>query len=239
MNIGLFGGTFDPIHRGHMALASAAEEKFRLRQIHFVPAHVPPHKQKQPLTPFLHRFTMLSLATAEHKNWIPSLLEAPKLDGAKLDASNKVEKKNVRPNFSIDTIRKLKAGLKSTDKIFFLIGIDAFLQIATWHEPEALFQECSFVVASRPGHSLADVANALPESLRPRKTVAAPFEKHPAEGDLVLPGVTVHLLDGVHHAISATAIRAAVAAGRPLTKMTEPSVADYIKKQNLYQISPG
>jgi len=225
MNIGLFGGTFDPIHRGHTALASAAEEKFRLRQIHFVPAHVPPHKQKQPLTPYLHRFTMLSLATAEHKNWLPSLLEAP----------DEADKKYTHPNYSIDTVRKLKTGLKSADKIFFLIGIDAFLQIATWHEPEALFKECAFVVASRPGHSLADVANALPESLRPKKTVAAPFEKHPAEGDLVLPGVTVHLMDGVHHAISATAIRAAVEAGRPLTKMTEPSVADYIKKQSLYQ----
>ena len=234
MNIGLFGGTFDPIHRGHTALASAAEEKFRLRQIYFVPAHVPPHKQKQPLTPFLHRFTMLSLATAEHKTWIPSLLEAPKLE-----APNEADKKNARPNYSpnytIDTLRKLKASLKSADKVFFLIGIDAFLQIATWHEPEALFKECAFVVASRPGHSLADVANALPESLRPKKAVAAPFEKHPAEGDLVLPGVTVHLLDGVHHAISATAVRGAVAAGRPLTKMTDPSVADYIKKQNLYQ----
>jgi len=225
MNIGLFGGTFDPIHRGHTALASAAEEKFRLRQIHFVPAHVPPHKQKQPLIPFLHRFTMLSLATAEHKTWIPSLLEAP----------GETDKKSASPNYSIDTLRKLKATLKSADKIFFLIGIDAFLQIATWHEPEALFKECAFVVASRPSHSLADVANALPESLRPKSHVAQPFEKHPAEGDLVLPGVTVHLLDGVHHAISATAIRAAVGAGRPLTKMTDPAVADYIKKQNLYQ----
>ena len=101
MNIGLFGGTFDPIHRGHVALATAAEEKFKLRQLHFVPANVPPHKQTQPLTPYLHRFTMLSLATSANKNWIPSLLEAPEepngLPG---------KKKTPDPNYSIDTVRR-------------------------------------------------------------------------------------------------------------------------------------
>lgn len=230
MNIGLFGGTFDPIHRGHVALATAAEEKFKLRQLHFVPANVPPHKQTQPLTPYLHRFTMLSLATSANKNWIPSLLEAPEepngLPG---------KKKTPDPNYSIDTVRQLKSGLKPTDRIFFLIGIDAFLQIQTWHEPLALFSECAFIVASRPGHSLADVANALPESLRPKPAATEPFRKHPAQGDLLLPGVEVHLLDGLQHAISATAVRTAAQAGRPLGKLLDPAVADYIKKQDLYR----
>jgi len=229
MNIGLLGGTFDPIHRGHIALARGAEEKFSLRQIHFVPAHVPPHKQKQPLTPYLHRFTMLSLATLENKNWIPSLLEAP-------DALNgESSKKTAGPNYTIDTVRKLRAGLKTSDRVFFLIGIDAFLDVQTWHEPLALFAECAFVVASRPGHSLADVANALPESLRPKSAATEPFKKHPAKGDLVLPGVNVHLLDGLQHAISATAIREALKVGKSLGKLVDPPVADYIKKQNLYR----
>jgi nicotinate-nucleotide adenylyltransferase len=230
MNIGLFGGTFDPTHRGHIALARAAEEKFSLRQIHFVPANVPPHKQKQPLTPYLHRFTMLSLATAGNKNWIPSLLEAP--EGLNLEPG----KKPAGPNYSIDTVRKLGASRKSSDRVFLLIGIDAFLQIQTWHEPLALFTECAFIVASRPGHSLADVANALPETLRPKSAATGPFKKHPAKGDLLLPGVTVHLLDGLQHAISATAIREAAKAGRPLGKLVDPAVADYIKKQNLYRV---
>jgi nicotinate-nucleotide adenylyltransferase len=229
MNIGLFGGTFDPTHRGHIALARAAEEKFSLRQIHFVPANVPPHKQKQPLTPYLHRFTMLSLATAEHKNWIPSLLEAP--EGLNFESG----KRTVGPNYSIDTVRKLKTGLKRSDRVFFLIGIDAFLGIQNWREPLPLFTECAFVVASRPGHSLADVANALPESLRPKSAATEPFKKHPAKGDLLLPGVTIHLLDGLQYAISATAIREGVKAGRPLGKFVDPAVADYIKKQNLYR----
>jgi nicotinate-nucleotide adenylyltransferase len=229
MNIGLFGGTFDPTHRGHIALARAAEEKFSLRQIHFVPANVPPHKQRQPLTPYLHRFTMLSLATAENKNWIPSLLEAP--EGLRVESGDKT----ARANYSIDTVRKLRAGLKSADRVFFLIGIDAFLEIQTWHEPLALFAECAFIVASRPGHSLAEVANALPETLRPKSAATEPFKKHPAQGDLLLPGVTVHLLDSLQYAISATAIREAAKAGRPLGKLVDPALADYIKKQNLYR----
>jgi nicotinate-nucleotide adenylyltransferase len=228
MNIGLFGGTFDPIHRGHIALAREAEERFSLRQIHFVPAFVPPHKQKQPLTPYLHRFTMLSLATAGNKNWIPSLLEAPE------EINGQPGKKSTGPNYSIDTVRKLKAGLKNSDRVFFLIGIDAFLEIQTWHEPLELFGECAFVVASRPGHSLADVANALPESLRPKSAATEPFKKHPAKGDLVLPGVSVHLLDGLQHAISATAVRDAVKAGKPLGKLIDTPIADYIKKERLY-----
>ena len=76
--------------------------------------------------------------------------------------------------------------------------MDAFADIAKWHEAEALFRECEFVVASRPGYSLADVANALPESLRPRPEVTKRFHKHKATGDLVLKGATIHLLGDLH-----------------------------------------
>ena len=131
-------------------------------------------------------------------------------------------------------MRRLKATLKKSDQLFFLIGIDAFNDIAKWHQAEALFRECAFIVASRPGFSLADVANALPERLRPAAAVTKPFARQPAKGDLVLSGATVHLLDGVHQPVSATAIREAVAAKRPLGKFVDPAVADYIKKMNLY-----
>jgi nicotinic acid mononucleotide adenylyltransferase len=90
-------------------------------------------------------------------------------------------------------------------------------------------------VASRPGYSLADVANALPEKLRPKSEITKPFAKQAAKGDLVLTGATVHLLENVHQNISATAIRDAVVAKRPLTKFVDSVVADYIKKMGLYQ----
>jgi nicotinate-nucleotide adenylyltransferase len=233
MNIGLFGGTFDPVHKGHLALARAALEQYKLHKILFVPANIPPHKQRQPLLPFVHRFAMLALATAEEKAFVPSLLESPA-------ESAGVPRKggppaNLTPNYSIDTVRQLKKSLKAIDKLFLLIGMDAFAEIAKWHQAEALFRECEFVVASRPGYSLADVANALPESLRPRPEVTKPFHKQAATGDLVLKGATIHLMADLHQPASATAIREAAAAGKPMGRFLDPPVAEYIRKMGLYR----
>src|ERR1039458_1019602 len=240
MNIGLFGGTFDPIHRGHLTLARAARERYKLNRILFVPANVPPHKQTQPLSAFPHRYAMTALATAQEKNFIPSLLEArgdvdPSSASAKKENAKKENERKERPNYTIDTVRLLKQDFKKADRLFLLIGIDAFADIAKWHESEALFRECEFVVASRPGFSLADVANALPASLRPRLEATRPFQKQAATGDLVLSGVTIHLLDEVYQPISSTTIRQTAAAGKPLGRFVEPAVADYIKKMGLYK----
>lgn len=229
MNIGLFGGTFDPLHRGHLALAQAAMERCKLRRVYFVPATIPPHKQKQPLTNFVHRFAMLALATASEKAFVPSLLEGP-VEGA----SSRKDRQD-KPNYTIDTVRRMKESLKASDRLFLLIGIDAFAEIASWHQAEALFRECAFIVAGRPGYSLADVANALPEKLRPRSAVTKPFHKQVPRGDLVLPGVNIHLLEDLHQSASATAIRETAAAGKPLGRFLEPAVADYIKKMGLYK----
>jgi nicotinate-nucleotide adenylyltransferase len=240
MNIGLFGGTFDPVHKGHMALARAAMEQYKLHRILFVPANIPPHKQKQPLLPFVHRFAMLALATAEEQAFVPSLLEAPEEEGAASRPAAQSKAKsapNLSPNYTIDTVRRLKqsSSFKASDKLFFLIGMDAFADIAKWHQSEALFRECEFVVASRPGYSLADVANALPEKLRPRPEVTKPFHKQAATGDLMLPGAAIHLLADLHQAASATAIREAAAAGKPLGRFLDAPVAEYIRKMGLYK----
>jgi nicotinate-nucleotide adenylyltransferase len=237
MNIGLFGGTFDPIHHGHLALARGAQERFQLGCVHFVPANVPPHKLRHPITPYFHRYAMVALATMSEKAFVPSLLEAPGESPIVAGKGKKVQGEDAMPgaNYSIDTVRRLKQTLKKSDRLFFLIGIDAFNTIATWHDAVALFRECEFIVASRPGYSLADVANALPEALRPKSAVTKPFAKQPAKGDLVLAGATLHLLENVHQNVSATGIRDAVAAKKPLTKFVDPAVAEYIKKEGLYR----
>ena len=233
MNIGLFGGTFDPIHKGHMALAAAARERCELGRIYFVPTNVPPHKSSQPVASYFHRYAMTALATQTEKAFVASLLERP---GEFILQDKKSVKASVAsaPNYSIDTIRKLKQSLKKIDRLFFLIGIDAFKDIAKWHEAEALFGECEFVIASRTGFSLADVAGALPEKFQPRAEVTRPFAKQPATGALVLPGVTLHILDNVNVKVSATEVRAAVRAKRPLRKFLPESVEEYIKKEGLY-----
>src|SRR5437763_7555980 len=129
MNIGLFGGTFDPIHKGHLALARAARERCKLSRIYFVPANIPPHKQRQPLLPFAHRFAMIALATAQEKDFVVSLLEAPE----ECEGGTKKQTRSAKPNYTIDTVKRLKQSLKKIDRLFLLIGIDAFADIAKWH----------------------------------------------------------------------------------------------------------
>jgi nicotinate-nucleotide adenylyltransferase len=167
---------------------------------------------------------MVALATQDEKRFVASLLEAP---GAAATSGS--------VNYSIDTVRRLKKTLRKSDRLFFLIGIDAFRDVANWHEARALLAECDFIVASRPGYSLRDVAESLPEDLRPPAAVTRPFHKQPAKGDLVLPGVALHLLEGVNQSVSATTIRAAAAQGKPLTRWLDPRVADYIRKHGLYR----
>jgi nicotinate-nucleotide adenylyltransferase len=250
MNIGIFGGRFDPIHRGHLSLATAAADRYSLGRVLFVPVNVPPHKERGDVTAFAHRYAMVALATEEEKRFVPSLLEGPTVvlgsvgSGAKARVGRSraaiappavAPPPIVPPNYSIDTVRRLKASLKKADRLFFLIGVDAFRDIAKWHEARALLAQCEFVVASRPGYSLRDVAEALPEELRPAAAVTKPFHKQPASGDLVLPGVTLHLLEGVHQNVSATAIREAAAQGKPLARWLDPRVAEYVKKVGLYR----
>ena len=233
MNIGLFGGTFDPIHNGHLALARAAQERFQLRRVYFVPSHVPPHKS-QPVASYFDRYAMVTLATMAEKAFLPSLLEAPEA-GLVAAGKGKAGDQKRAANYSIDTCRRLKSTLKKVDRVFFLIGIDAFKDIAQWHQPEALLRECPFIVASRPGYFLADVANSLPESLRPRAAVTKPFARQAVTGDLVLTGATVHMLAEVNQNVSATRVRDAVARNQALGRFLDPAVAGYIKKMGLYR----
>jgi nicotinate-nucleotide adenylyltransferase len=224
MKIALFGGTFDPVHLGHLTVARAAAEKFGLGRVYFVPADLPPHKQKRPLTDFQHRFAMLALATADDLRFVPSLLDAH----------------TGQPNYSIDTVRRLKSMLKKSDKLYFLIGMDAFKDIATWRQPEELLAEVEFIVVSRPGFSLADVGRALPASLRPTELMMRAMRQQRAEGTIALMGATIHLLGEVREKVSSTQIRGAFGKSvKQLSRYVPPQVAEYIKKENLYVGAPS
>jgi nicotinate-nucleotide adenylyltransferase len=223
MNVALFGGTFDPVHLGHLQVARAAQHSFKLGRVYFVPAWAPPHKSGHPLTAFSHRYAMLALATAGEKGWVPSLLESPE------------QQLNGNANYTIDTVRRFRRTMSGRDRLFFLIGIDAFLDVGKWRESEALLAETEFIVVSRPGFSLADLGAALPQRLRPTQAVTNAMRKQPAAGDIVLPGVNIHLLKGVAEKVSATQIREAAAKGRRLDRLVGPAVAEYIRKQGLYR----
>ncbi len=213
MRIAIFGGTFDPIHRGHLAVARAAQRKFQLDRIYFVPAGAPPHKRGQRLTALAHRYAMVALATAGEASFVPSLAEAEAAE----------------PSSSVDTLRRFRQGLGRRDRLYFLIGIDAFREIAKWREPAGVLRLAETIVVSRPGFSLADVVRSLPAELRGKAKAVR------AGGEIALPGGRVHLLPGVRRPVAGTEIRAAAARGDELARLVPTAVAEYIEKMHLYR----
>jgi nicotinate-nucleotide adenylyltransferase len=219
-SLALFGGTFDPIHSGHIAVARAARRRFHLDSIHFIPAGRPPHKRDNELAPYPHRYAMVALACAGRAEFVPSALEA----GA--DFSGR------ETYYSIDVVRRSLAGLHPGERLWFLIGADAFLDLPNWREPEALLDSCDFIVASRPGIDLAILRRAIPPALF-APAVAA--KSAGASRTIALRNTTVHLLDSVASNVSSTEIRLRVARGRSIRGLVPAAVEDYIWKSALYR----
>jgi nicotinate-nucleotide adenylyltransferase len=217
--IALFGGTFDPIHEGHLAVARAAERRFRFDEVHFIPAAHPPHKPASGLLPFAHRFAMVALACANENRFIPSLAEAN--NGALAGAS-----------YSVDTVRRFRREIcRPGDQIYFLLGADSFLEIATWKEYETLLGLCDFVVASRPGFSSAALRRVIPARLMAKDSA----DSRPEHGVISLLRTSVYVLDTVASRVSATTVRRRLDRGRPVHGLVPRAVEDYIIKQALYR----
>ncbi len=151
MNIALFGGTFDPIHSGHLRAARVASRKFQLDQVLFIPSGRPPHKISGHLTDFAHRYAMVVLACANEPRFIPSLLESPTVDN--------------RTRYSIQTARAVQRTLHAGDHLFFLIGVDALLDLRHWREYRALLGLVNFIVATRPGSDARKIWEVLPQDM--------------------------------------------------------------------------
>jgi nicotinate-nucleotide adenylyltransferase len=213
VKIALFGGTFDPIHNGHLRAAEAAARRFRLDRVLFIPSGHPPHKTRDHLTPFAHRLNMVALACAGHPRFVPSLLETPRADG--------------RPHYSIETVRRVRRTLGARDRLYFLIGIDAFQDLPEWKQYRHLLELVDFIVVSRPGYSDSMIAGTLPPELR---RGAQRGRRH----SIPLQRGTLHILRGLYVPASSSAIRRAVAAGRRVSGIVPPLVEEYIRKEELY-----
>lgn len=216
--IGIYGGTFDPMHIGHFRIAEALAEAFVFDRLFFVPAHVPPHKRGTPISAPHHRYAMLALATQESDRMFvsPIELEAP-----------------ARP-YTIETMTQLTETYPGAD-LFFIMGGDSFSEIGIWRDYERLLREYRIVVATRPGASSGgDLTRHLPEELRDR-VVDLRGGTSPAVDDLVTPHI--FLTDYVRENVSATAVREAVAAGKSIEGMVPSAIARYIAKYQLYRWS--
>jgi nicotinate-nucleotide adenylyltransferase len=226
--IALFGGSFDPIHAGHLAVARAADRRFNFDEMHFIPASCPPHKLKQHLAPFPHRFAMVALACTEHPHFVPSLAEAGEdFSGTQL-------------HYSVDTVRYFRHAYRGQgNRIFFIIGADAFLDIPMWKEYETLLGLCDFIIANRPGIRLEALRLVIPPDLYARP--GAKRENHDedaAQGSPVvaqLQRTTVYLLETVSSEVSATDIRRKANRGQSIHGLVSGRVEEYILKQGLYR----
>jgi nicotinate-nucleotide adenylyltransferase len=213
-SVALFGGTFDPIHAGHIAVAEAAQKRFHLDMIYFVPSSRPPHKTKPALTPFLHRYAMVALGCSDHADFQPSTAEAP--DGAAPHVF-----------YTYDTVRKYRRE-HPDDHLYFIVGADQFLEIPTWKNYEALMDSCDFIIASRPGFRVDALRLVVPPEKLGRTRSSDP-------NTIILRKTTVHILTTVSSHISSTEIRQRLASRRNIRGLVPPRVEEYILGQALYR----
>ncbi len=208
--VGVLGGTFDPVHLGHLAIAEAARDRLGLRRVWFLPCAVPPHKDPAGVTPAEHRAAMIALA----------ILDRPGLELCD------VELRTGRVQYTIDTLRALRHPPWSVNPVF-LLGFDSLAELPTWRLPSALLAEFDLVVVDRPD----DPRSVSPLSPEISRALAATPPRL-RDVELGRGGRVFRLPLSVE--ISSRAIRARAAAGGPLTGLVPESVARYIQHNHVY-----
>jgi nicotinate-nucleotide adenylyltransferase len=220
---GVFGGTFNPIHLGHLHLARSVQRLFGLEQIHFVVATAPPHKPLEELVPFIHRYAMVSLATASRRSFAPSLAE--------LDPPSSP--------FSLHTMAKFarrQAGMGSN--LYFVAGGDSLLDVGGWHESGELLTTYNFIFVARAGVPVLDSAAILPPDvlrrIRDLRALGARELRAGIRAEKYAAENRIFIVDVGAPDISASRIRSLVSAGKAFSHLVPPAVCQYIQKLHLY-----
>lgn len=210
--IGVLGGTFDPVHLGHLAVARFVLEQLNLDEFLFIPAARPPHKLHTALTDFPTRLTMLQLA----------LRNLPEFKVSDLEAARQ------GPSYSVDTLEELRSFYGEGVRLFFVIGLDAFLEVDTWKDFTRLPKLADLVVIIRAAYPVESVGAVVAKlgDYRFAETASC-------WGATGLPGC-IHLLSMPPVEISSTMIRRVAAAGEDLDSLVVPAVAAYIAEHRLY-----
>jgi nicotinate-nucleotide adenylyltransferase len=214
LRIGVFGGTFDPIHLAHLRCAEEAREALDLDRVLFVPAADPPHKTRRQVSPAHHRLAMVRLAAAGNAHFRVSSVE--------------IERSG--PSYSIDTLRSLRLRLGPAARLTLLVGLDAFRDIGTWKDYRTLFTLADLAVWSRPPGGLARPLALLP--------VAARGDFCYAKGQTSLihrTGTRIQFLTVTALDISASDIRQRLRRGRSVRYLLPPAVERYAMREGLYR----
>jgi nicotinate-nucleotide adenylyltransferase len=220
MRLGLFGGTFDPIHFGHLRAALEVKEGFDLDQIVLIPAAVPPHKTNRSVTDAADRLKMAEMAVT----------------GKSVFTVSDIELKRSGPSYSIDTISHFKKATPEDSEIFFISGLDAFLEIDTWQSYSDLLKQVAFIVIARPIFDCQDLSSRWKRledfikskiSTRYKLSDSSCFEHPEAQ--------PIYTIDVTSLDISSTRIRARVKMGQSIEFLVPERVENYIKTRELYR----
>jgi len=222
MKIALYGGTFDPIHYGHLIIAEEIRHRFLLNQIYFIPCAIPPHKDQKHITSASDRYFMVTLATLSNPYFFSS--------SAEIDRGG--------PSYSIETIQFFRKKLGPETKLFFIMGLDAFLEISTWKKFQELLTSCRLVVTSRPGLDLQTAIQDLPKILLDyHKGLHFSFHKMNSFSRLTKiddKGEDVFFVEVTGIDISSTMIQLRASMAKSLRYLVPSAVEEYIKKYGLY-----
>lgn len=223
LKVGLFGGTFNPIHQGHLTAARDVLRRLDLDHIYFVPSAMPPHKSDSQLIPAQQRMEMVRLALGEDDRF----------------KACDVEIQRAGPSYTIDTVKHFNAMAPDGGQLFFVLGVDAFLEIHTWKAFKALFDVSAYVVMSRPG------TGQWSEQLRRYvqdyvvRHISSDYQLSLHGDRLVHPlKKTIHLVSVTPVDISSSRLRAVIRAGQPIDLIDQwvsPPVARYIETRGLYR----
>jgi len=221
MRIGLFGGTFNPIHRGHLRAASEVKKKFNLDQIFLIPAALPPHKTPGQVARADDRLEMIRLAIAG-------------LTGIMV---SDVELNRAGPSYTIDTVRYFKQTLPEDVRTYLVMGLDAFLEIHTWKSHRKLLEQIAFIVMARPTEHYSDSRQGwklleayLKSVLSADYQWNAAQDYYSSEGKQPIRICDIKALD-----VSSTKVRENVKKKKTIDHLVTSGVADYIRLKGLYQ----
>jgi len=213
--LGVLGGPFDPVHVGHLDAAAAAQAAFQLDHVVLMPSYQPPHRPAMPRAGSYHRFAMVALAISGTRGYRVSDIEIAR-GGA---------------SYTIDTLRRLHSLGWTPSQLFFIIGTDAFAEIATWREYPELLDAAHFVVIARPGTSLSAV-HTHTSALQERVCESTAWDPRDARTRILLVEATTR-------DVSSTAIRARISDHQPIDDLVPAAVARHIIAHNLYGAADG